>query len=227
MGIYRLIARIILPTIHVVRVWNFTQYNLLLASWCTPRLINGPYNNKTCRPRGNCWYYYSDALNLTYLLLDKIADILADDNFGCIFLNENNRVRIRISPKVVPRSSINNTPALFQAMAWHRTGDKPLPEPVLTQFTDVYICGTKGRWDKWSHYNSLTNVSSLRNTWWSSTLTQYTERGVWLLFPVIQLVATRVKCLPIKADSSSIVNEKHKRIEKKQKGYMLKLLPLK
>ena len=32
-------------------------------------------------------------------------------------------------------------------MAWRRTGDKPLPESVLTQVTDVaYICVTKGRW---------------------------------------------------------------------------------
>ena len=27
---------------------------------------------------------------------------------------------------------------LFQLMAWHRTGSKPLLEPMLTQFTDAY-----------------------------------------------------------------------------------------
>ena len=31
-------------------------------------------------------------------------------------------------------------------MAWHWIGDKSLSEPMLTRFTDAYICGTKGRW---------------------------------------------------------------------------------
>ena len=29
--------------------------------------------------------------------------------------------------------------ALLQAMACHQTGDKPLPEPMMTQFTDIYV----------------------------------------------------------------------------------------
>ena len=68
-----------------------------------------------------------------------MAAILTDDNFKCIFLNENDRIPIRISLKFVPRSAINNKPALVQVMAWRRTGDKPLPELMLTQFTDVYM----------------------------------------------------------------------------------------
>ena len=36
-----------------------------------------------------------------------------------------------------------NKPALAQIMGWRRTGDKPLSEPMLTQFTDTYI-GTRG-----------------------------------------------------------------------------------
>ena len=31
-------------------------------------------------------------------------------------------------------------------MAWRRSGDKPLSEPVLTPFTDAYIYHTRGRW---------------------------------------------------------------------------------
>ena len=38
-----------------------------------------------------------------------------------------------------PRSAIDNKPALGQVMAWRRTGDKPLPELMLTQFTDEYM----------------------------------------------------------------------------------------
>ena len=50
----------------------------------------------------------------------------ADDTFKRIFLNENVRISIRISLKFVPRGPINNIPALFQIMAWRRSGDKPL-----------------------------------------------------------------------------------------------------
>ena len=60
--------------------------------------------------------------------------ILADNIFICIFLNENDGILIQISLKFVPRSPIDNAPALVQVMARRRTGDKPLPEPVLAQF---------------------------------------------------------------------------------------------
>ena len=68
-----------------------------------------------------------------------MAAILADNNFKCILLNENDRIPIRISLKFVPKSPIDNTPALVQVMAWCRIGNKPLPEPMLTQFADTYI----------------------------------------------------------------------------------------
>ena len=68
-----------------------------------------------------------------------MAAILADDIFKIIFLNENDRIQIQISLKIVPRSPMDSKPALVQVMAWHRTGTKPLPEPMLTQFTDAYM----------------------------------------------------------------------------------------
>ena len=71
--------------------------------------------------------------------LDKMAAILADDIFKCNFLNENDRIPIQITLKFVPRSPINNKPALPQVMAWRRTGDKPLPVPLLAQFRGVYM----------------------------------------------------------------------------------------
>ena len=60
-----------------------------------------------------------------------MAAILADDIFNCIFLNENDRIQIQISLKYVPRSPIDNKPALIQVMAWGRIGDKPLSEPIF------------------------------------------------------------------------------------------------
>ena len=68
-----------------------------------------------------------------------MAAILADDMFKHIFLEENDRIQIPISLKFVPKNPINNKPALVQVMAWHWIGDKPLPEPMLTRFTDTYM----------------------------------------------------------------------------------------
>ena len=68
-----------------------------------------------------------------------MAAIVADDMFKWIFLNENGKIPIKISLKFVPRSPIDNKPALVQIMAWRRPSDKPLSEPMLTQFTDAYM----------------------------------------------------------------------------------------
>ena len=68
-----------------------------------------------------------------------MATILADNIFKCIFLNEKVIISIKISLKFVPKGPIDNESALVQVMAWRRTGDKPLPEPMLTQFTDAYM----------------------------------------------------------------------------------------
>ena len=68
-----------------------------------------------------------------------MAPVLSDDNLKCNFLNENDRIPIRISLKFYPRSPIDNNPALVQVMAWRRTGAKPLPESKLIQYTDTYM----------------------------------------------------------------------------------------
>ena len=48
-------------------------------------------------------------------------------------------ISIKISRKFVPKGQIDNNPALIKIMAWHRIGDKPLSEPMLTRFTDAYM----------------------------------------------------------------------------------------
>ena len=65
-------------------------------------------------------------LNLT-APANKMAAILADDIFKCIFFNENDIIPIQIWRKFVARGPVDNEWALVQVMAWHRTGDKPLP----------------------------------------------------------------------------------------------------
>ena len=54
-------------------------------------------------------------------------------------MNEKLYISIQISLKFVPMGPIANFAALVQVMAWCRTGNKPLPEPMLTQFTDAYM----------------------------------------------------------------------------------------
>ena len=68
-----------------------------------------------------------------------MAAILADDLFKCVFMNEKVCILIWISLKFVPKGSIGNKSVLVQVMAWRWTGDKPLSEPMLTQFTDAYM----------------------------------------------------------------------------------------
>ena len=41
--------------------------------------------------------------------------------------------------KIVSKSQIENKSSLVQVMAWCRTGNKPLPEPMLAQFADEYM----------------------------------------------------------------------------------------
>ena len=55
-----------------------------------------------------------------------------------LFINEKFRISNRMSLKFVHKGPIDNIPALVQIMLWRRPGDKPLSEPLLTQFTDAY-----------------------------------------------------------------------------------------
>ena len=68
-----------------------------------------------------------------------MAAIFTDNIFKCIFMNEKFCISIQISLKFIPEGPIDNKSTLFQVMACRLTGDKPLPEPMLTQFTDAYM----------------------------------------------------------------------------------------
>ena len=61
---------------------------------------------------------------------------IADDIFKWIF---NESVSITISLKFVPKGPIDGKSGLVQVMDWRRTGEKPSPESMLTQFPDAYI----------------------------------------------------------------------------------------
>ena len=68
-----------------------------------------------------------------------------DDSFGCIFLNENVRIAIKIWLNFFLKGPINNIPALVQIMAWRRTGDKPLSEPMMVSLP-THLCVTRPQW---------------------------------------------------------------------------------
>ena len=63
----------------------------------------------------------------------------ADDIFRWIFVNEKFCILINISMKFVPKGLNNDIPTLVHIMAWCRIGDKPLSEPMLTEFSDIYM----------------------------------------------------------------------------------------
>ena len=67
-----------------------------------------------------------------------------DDIFKYISTNEKFCISIQISLKFIPRGPIDNKSAMVPVMARRRTGDKSLPEPMLTQFTDNKF-GTRGK----------------------------------------------------------------------------------
>ena len=90
----------------------------------------------------------------TFLLTANILNTLkprqngrrfADDTFKRFFLNENARISIKISLKFVPMGPIDNNPALVQIMAWCRSGDKPLSEPMMISLP-THISVTRPQW---------------------------------------------------------------------------------
>ena len=56
------------------------------------------------------------------------------------------------------KGSIDNKSTLVQMMTLHRIGDKPLPEPMMTQFIVLYrlqqasICELIGPWEIWMEF---------------------------------------------------------------------------
>ena len=89
----------------------------------------------------HCYSYCSNALltPINSSLPGQYGHRFADDLFRGNFVNERLCNLILISLKFVPMRTIDNKAALVQVMAWRWIGYKPLPEPMLTQFTDVLI----------------------------------------------------------------------------------------
>ena len=68
-----------------------------------------------------------------------------DNIFKYIFLNANVQISINISLKFVPQGQISNIPVLVQIMAWRRTGNKLLSEPMVFDLL-MQLCVTRPQW---------------------------------------------------------------------------------
>ena len=110
----------------------------------------------------------------------------ADDIFKRIFFNENVWISIKISLKFVPKGPINNIPALVQIMAWRRSGDKPLSEPMMVSLT-THIYVTRPQWVK-IIYNFDWNTS----TWKLS----HVLHKMWYAYH-LRLTFTKIKAIDL------------------------------
>ena len=90
-------------------------------------------------------------------------DTISQTTFSCaFFFNENCCILIKSSLKYVRKGPIDNNPTLVQIMAWRRTGDKPLSEPMMISLS-THICVTQPqlvKGDCGPSYNDLTRNTS-------------------------------------------------------------------
>ena len=98
---------------------------------------------------------------LTHWGRDKIAPIF-ETFFKCIFLNKTVWYSIKISLKSVPKCPINHIPPLIKIMAWRRSGDKPLSEPMMARLP-THICVTRPQWLTFNTYLHLCLLCALLN----------------------------------------------------------------
>ena len=98
----------------------------------------------------------------------------ADDIFKRIFFNENVWISIKISLKFVPKGPISNIPALVQIMAWRRSGDKPLSEPMMVSLPTHKMChsasmsyslGSSRKYHLIKHFSLRFNLDFVELTW--------------------------------------------------------------
>ena len=101
------------------------------------------------QPGGNAdlvyWRTYASWVNT---LRPRQMDAISQTTFSnAFFFNENVWIPIKFSLKFVPKGAINNIPAMVQIMAWRRSGDKPLSEPLMVRLL-THICVTRSQWVK-------------------------------------------------------------------------------
>ena len=130
-------------------IWGLTVLGAYCAQGCQWFLKYWWISHWSHNPRIHCtlprMHWTSRYVPINTLRPRQNGRRFADDTFKRIFLNENVRILIKISLKFVPKGPINNIPALVQIMAWRRSGDKPLSEPMMFSLL-THICVTRPQW---------------------------------------------------------------------------------
>ena len=116
--------------------------------------------NEMCSNNWSVWYSYycifkvlitTELSDLTHWGRDKM-----DANSQTIFSNAFSwmkmfQLRLKVHWSLFPKGPINTIPSLVKIMASHRSGEKPLSEPMLVSLP-THICVTRPQWvTKCSH----------------------------------------------------------------------------
>ena len=126
-------------------VMEYWIYDKIFTIFIRRKGIKSMETRPCCsKPQSTCW-------QSTHWNRDKMTAILQTNLFKCIFLNEIVWISNKISLKFFPQE----IPALVQVMAWHRSGDKPLSEPIMVRLL-THICVTRPQWVNVSCY--FTNI---------------------------------------------------------------------
>ena len=134
---------------------NVKRHPRLQSSWGQHGAHLGPVGPRCapCWPHETCYEgcHGSSPSCFNTLRPRQNGRHFRDDIIKCIFLNESIWISIEISLKfVVPKGPIKNIPALVEIMAWCRTGDKPLSEPMLVCLL-THICVIRPQWVNETH----------------------------------------------------------------------------
>ena len=112
-----------------------------------PLVTSGQLVYISCESDSTHIFLNKCSVALTHWGRDKMAAISQTTFQNGFFFNENVYISITFSLNFVPRVPINNIPALVQIMAWRRSGDKPLSEPMIASLP-THICVTRPQWVK-------------------------------------------------------------------------------
>ena len=132
--------------LHVL--WNFVFISIdpftLFGVWCVKfimRVTPKQYDEYSYHIQ----YKWGMISSLNTLRPRQNGRHFADDIFKCISLNENICNSLNVLLNLVPKVRINNIPSLVQIVAWRRSGDKPLSEPMIVTVL-THICVTRLQW---------------------------------------------------------------------------------
>ena len=94
--------------------------------------------------RNKVWEHLTE-LWIYYTLRAEQNDINFAEDISIAYSWMQFILRFEISLRFVAEGKINNKSPLVQIMAWHKTGAKPLPEPIMTQFIATYMWQSASR----------------------------------------------------------------------------------